>query len=220
MEPGTATQPTDHVNPAASAEPVILTTTLLQEVITRVVESLPNGEQCGAGMGADFALALAVAFRKRSLEHKIRFGLRNGCDPSDDSGEQFSTLLSRFVLQALGTSWDSDGPEARPRWEAKLKIEAATRIRFTWKNIKEPEETVGGINKLIQIHGENPIDLPVFEAILASIEAILPVHCIIPIEEEEPMPSTSIPETCELTQEYNDIQPTPENNDGVRDARL
>jgi hypothetical protein len=162
-----------------AVEPVILTTTMLQQAITAAAQCLSGQCNSKEGSGSEFALALSLAFHRRQIEHKLRLGLRTETDLASEQAVPV-TNFSRAVVQVLGTSWDGDGPEAVARWEAMWSSTTDVRSRFLWKNISQGEGQIDDIRRLAATFGGGLPDESLVAKFAKKFEEILPSRCIVP----------------------------------------
>jgi len=162
-----------------AVEPVILTTRMLQQAIAGVAQSFCSQCNSKEGSGSEFALALSLVFRRRQIDYMLRLGLRTETDLASEQAVPV-TNFSHAVVQALGTSWDVDGPEARARWEAMWFSTTDVRSRFLWKNISQGEGQIDDIRRLAATFGGGLPDESLVAKFAKKFEEILPSRCIVP----------------------------------------
>ena len=168
-----------------AVEPVILTTRMLQQAIAGVAQSFCSQCNSKEGSGSEFALALSLVFRRRQIDYMLRLGLRTETDLASEQAVPV-TNFSHAVVQALGTSWDVDGPEARARWEAVWSSTTDVRSRFLWKNISQADGQIENINRLAATFGGVLPDERLVAKLAEKFDGLLPLHCVVPQVTETP----------------------------------
>lgn len=166
-------------------ELVILTTRMLQQAIAELAKSFCSQYNSKEGSGSEFALALSLVFRRRQIDCKLRLGLRTETDLASEQPVPV-TNFSHAVVQALGTSWDVDGPEACARWEAVWSSTTDVRSRFLWKNISQGDGQIENINRLAATFGGVLPDETLVAKLAEEFDELLPPHCVVPQVTETP----------------------------------
>jgi len=161
-----------------AVEPVILTTRMLQQAIAGVAQSFCSQCNSKEGSGSEFALALSLVFRRRQIDYMLRLGLRTETDLASEQAVPV-TNFSHAVVQALGTSWDVDGPEACARWEAMWSSTTDVRSRFLWKNISQADGQIENIDRLAATFGGVLPDEGLVARLAEKFDGLLPLLCVV-----------------------------------------
>jgi hypothetical protein len=158
----------------AGKQPSILTIELLQESICQIARGIPHRNE---SLGVDFALALATVLDQKGIGLRLRIGFRTETDFSEELAVP-STSYSHTVVQALGTTWDIEGSEAKDRLEVRWST-TDTRNRFTWKTIRREKSRGVELACILSSNGGPDLDQTQVDLLTRQLNQFLPGNYIV-----------------------------------------